>query len=245
MYTIHDCNTQGFPALFNMKQNEIRPLSCWLPFHPAVCKFFNRLTSFLIGIVCVCVCSGISCMAQDCSLQMPEDFVLPLLPAEELKDKYRRYLFRDYVEVCVCGGRRGSVWPVSVKDLQSRPMRGGRGARTLLCFFPGVNLLHTFWPSASFPLIFTSRLWHHGGNRVITTLLMFSSVLFPGVPVGNPSEHTMQTMRFSSGLTSVSFVFQSHFQLQLCPGADCPIVIKVQEPRARRVQCSRCSEVFW
>lgn len=41
-------------------------------------------------------------MAQDCSLQMPEDFVLPLLPGEELKDKYRRYLFRDYVEVCVC-----------------------------------------------------------------------------------------------------------------------------------------------
>ncbi|TSO77711.1 E3 ubiquitin-protein ligase ARIH2 [Bagarius yarrelli] len=77
---------------------------------------------------------GISCMAQDCSLQTPEDFVLPLLPSEELKDKYRRYLFRDYVE--------------------------------------------------------------------------------------------------------------SHFQLQLCPGADCPIVIKVQEPRARRVQCSRCDEVF-
>uniref|UniRef100_A0A8C7XT68 RBR-type E3 ubiquitin transferase n=1 Tax=Oryzias sinensis TaxID=183150 RepID=A0A8C7XT68_9TELE len=37
---------------------------------------------------------------------------------------------------------------------------------------------------------------------------------------------------------------QSHFRLQLCPGADCPIVIKVQEPRARRVQCSRCGEVF-
>ncbi|TRY66856.1 hypothetical protein DNTS_033025 [Danionella cerebrum] len=76
----------------------------------------------------------ISCMAQDCSLRMPDDFVLPLLPSEELKDKYRRYLFRDYVE--------------------------------------------------------------------------------------------------------------SHFQLQLCPGADCPIVIQVQEPRARRVQCSRCEEVF-
>ena len=41
-------------------------------------------------------------MAQECSLQMPEDFVLPLLPGEELKDKYRRYLFRDYVEVSVC-----------------------------------------------------------------------------------------------------------------------------------------------
>uniref|UniRef100_A0A8C1EAF6 RBR-type E3 ubiquitin transferase n=1 Tax=Cyprinus carpio carpio TaxID=630221 RepID=A0A8C1EAF6_CYPCA len=76
----------------------------------------------------------ISCMAQECSLRMPDDFVLPLLPSEELKDKYRRYLFRDYVE--------------------------------------------------------------------------------------------------------------SHFQLQLCPGADCPIVIQVQKPRARRVKCSLCKEVF-
>lgn len=38
-------------------------------------------------------------MAQDCLLRTPEDFVFPLLPSEELKDKYRRYLFRDYVEV--------------------------------------------------------------------------------------------------------------------------------------------------
>lgn len=64
-------------------------------------------------------------MAQDCSLQMPEDFVLPLLPAEELKDKYRRYLFRDYVEVCVCVCV-GSVWPASVKDLQLWPLRQQR-----------------------------------------------------------------------------------------------------------------------
>ncbi|KAK2509610.1 hypothetical protein MC885_002710 [Smutsia gigantea] len=77
---------------------------------------------------------GVSCMAQDCLLRTPEDFVFPLLPNEELRDKYRRYLFRDYVE--------------------------------------------------------------------------------------------------------------SHYQLQLCPGADCPMVIRVQEPRARRVQCSRCNEVF-
>ncbi|XP_069793418.1 E3 ubiquitin-protein ligase ARIH2 [Narcine bancroftii] len=37
---------------------------------------------------------------------------------------------------------------------------------------------------------------------------------------------------------------ESHYQLQLCPGADCPMVIQVQEPKARRVQCSRCNEVF-
>uniref|UniRef100_A0A8U7P8Z8 E3 ubiquitin-protein ligase ARIH2 n=1 Tax=Corvus moneduloides TaxID=1196302 RepID=A0A8U7P8Z8_CORMO len=77
---------------------------------------------------------GVSCMAQDCLLRTPEDFVFSLLPSEELKDKYRRYLFRDYVE--------------------------------------------------------------------------------------------------------------SHYQLQLCPGADCPMVIQVQEPKARRVQCNRCNEVF-
>uniref|UniRef100_A0AAX7VMJ3 RBR-type E3 ubiquitin transferase n=1 Tax=Astatotilapia calliptera TaxID=8154 RepID=A0AAX7VMJ3_ASTCA len=47
----------------------------------------------------------------------------------------------------------------------------------------------------------------------------------------------------NSLIVSLCFL-QSHFQLQLCPGADCPMVIKVQEPRARRVQCSRCSEVF-
>lgn len=66
-------------------------------------------------------------MAQDCSLQMPEDFVLPLLPAEELKDKYRRYLFRDYVEVCMC-------W-----------------VRVLVVFAQRTSVLHTaaseLWPS--------------------------------------------------------------------------------------------------
>lgn len=62
--------------------------------------FFEEWICLCVGGSCVF--PGISCMAQDCSLQMPEDFVLPLLPGEELKDKYRRYLFRDYVEVCVC-----------------------------------------------------------------------------------------------------------------------------------------------
>uniref|UniRef100_A0A2K6P4Y7 RBR-type E3 ubiquitin transferase n=1 Tax=Rhinopithecus roxellana TaxID=61622 RepID=A0A2K6P4Y7_RHIRO len=37
---------------------------------------------------------------------------------------------------------------------------------------------------------------------------------------------------------------ESHYQRQLCPGADCPMVIWVQEPRAHRVQCNRCNEVF-
>ncbi|XP_069499420.1 E3 ubiquitin-protein ligase ARIH2 isoform X2 [Ambystoma mexicanum] len=101
---------------------------------------------------------GISCMAQECPLRTPEDFVYPLLPSEELKDKYRRYLFRDYVEVWVLNTSLGSEIPPST-DTKKRS-------------------------------------------------------------------------------------FRSHFQLQLCPGADCPMVIQVQEPKARRVQCNRCNEVF-
>uniref|UniRef100_A0A8C5V0W2 E3 ubiquitin-protein ligase ARIH2 n=1 Tax=Microcebus murinus TaxID=30608 RepID=A0A8C5V0W2_MICMU len=112
--------------------------------HCAVCMQFVRKEN-LLSLACqhqFCrsllvkdgVVWGVSCMAQDCPLRTPEDFVFPLLPNEELRDKYRRYLFRDYVE--------------------------------------------------------------------------------------------------------------SHYQLQLCPGADCPMVIRVQEPRARRVQCNRCNEVF-
>ncbi|KAG7226959.1 hypothetical protein INR49_022270 [Caranx melampygus] len=120
---------------------EVNTVAAALKVLPAVAKLILAPQSLQCGVCLqgvrrdsLLALPCISCMAQDCSLQMPEDFVLPLLPGEELKDKYRRYLFRDYVE--------------------------------------------------------------------------------------------------------------SHFQLQLCPGADCPIVIKVQEPRARRVQCSRCSEVF-
>lgn len=238
MHTIHYCNTQGFPALFNMKQNEIQLLSCCSLFHPAVRKFsFNRLTLFLIEIVCVCVCSGISCMAQDCSLQMPEDFVLPLLPAEELKDKYRRYLFRDYVEVCVCGICLASECQGSAVTATERWERWER------CENAAVFLSRSESPS-HFPTIsqfstdihvtsLTQRRQQSDHNTINVQLRFI------------PWCTGWKTMRFSLGLTSVCFVFQSHFQLQLCPGADCPIVIKVQEPRARRVQCSRCSEVFW
>ncbi|KAK7800677.1 hypothetical protein U0070_022249, partial [Myodes glareolus] len=107
------------------------------PHHCAVCMQFVRKEN-LLSLACqhqFCrSCWEQHCSVLDCPLRTPEDFVFPLLPNEELRDKYRRYLFRDYVE--------------------------------------------------------------------------------------------------------------SHYQLQLCPGADCPMVIRVQEPRARRVQCNRCNEVF-
>lgn len=167
------------------------------PFQPAFQRFFIWWFDVFLNPVCVClcafVCSGISCMAQDCSLQMPEDFVLPLLPAEELKDKYRRYLFRDYVEVCVClcvyvwdlfGQRVSRI--CSYGHWESRGMwERCENTAMFLSMSESLNLRHAFRPSASFPLWYSRRvMWHHGGSEVIATLFMFnSSVLFPCVTV--------------------------------------------------------------
>ena len=106
-------------------------------------------------------------MAQDCSLQMPEDFVLPLLPAEELKDKYRRYLFRDYVEVCVCAESVCS----GIRVLDKTSPACGKGVRrrgniqralVLFFFFPfrneSLNLLHTVFKSESILTLFCHSL---------------------------------------------------------------------------------------
>uniref|UniRef100_A0A8C4NFT5 RBR-type E3 ubiquitin transferase n=1 Tax=Eptatretus burgeri TaxID=7764 RepID=A0A8C4NFT5_EPTBU len=76
----------------------------------------------------------VTCMAQDCFVRAPETFVLPLLGEDELREKYQKFLLRDYIE--------------------------------------------------------------------------------------------------------------SHFQLQMCPGIDCPSVVEVVEPKARRVVCSRCDQAF-
>ena len=71
-------------------------------------------------------------MAQDCSLQMPEDFVLPLLPGEELKDKYRRYLFRDYVEVPSSVMTRSVFLPPTCLCVSRSSAQRSNG-RTLIC----------------------------------------------------------------------------------------------------------------
>ncbi|KAL1110561.1 hypothetical protein AAG570_008089 [Ranatra chinensis] len=44
------------------------------------------------------ISTGISCMAQDCGLLAPEDFVLSLLVRPQLREKYQEFAFRDYVK---------------------------------------------------------------------------------------------------------------------------------------------------
>jgi ariadne-2 len=41
---------------------------------------------------------GIGCMAQECEVLAPEDFVLTLLSRPSTRDKYQQFAFRDYVK---------------------------------------------------------------------------------------------------------------------------------------------------
>lgn len=59
------------------------------------------------------VSTGISCMAQECGLLAPEDFVLSLLNRFSLRERYQKFAFRDYVkshpELRFCPGPNCSV----------------------------------------------------------------------------------------------------------------------------------------
>lgn len=83
-----------FTVVSLLPQQQMAPRKvCW------ILSVHSPLSISCTVLRCCFLFSGVSCMAQDCLLRTPEDFVFPLLPSEELKDKYRRYLFRDYVEV--------------------------------------------------------------------------------------------------------------------------------------------------
>lgn len=73
------------------------------------------------------------------------------------------------VSVCECQG--------SAVMATEKAETCGRGVRSLPCFFPGVNLWISFTLSDHQPVFhWYSRhvLWHHAGNKVITTLMMFN-----------------------------------------------------------------------
>lgn len=59
------------------------------------------------------VSTGISCMAQECGLLAPEDFVLSLLSRFALRERYQKFAFRDYVtshpELRFCPGPNCNV----------------------------------------------------------------------------------------------------------------------------------------
>ncbi|XP_073976847.1 E3 ubiquitin-protein ligase ari-2 [Rhodnius prolixus] len=97
----------------NPKQSKLeclgQRLRCPVCFVPAIPEKFSSLscghlfcnecwsTHFEVQIT-QGVSTGISCMAQDCGLLAPEDFVLSLLTKMPQREKYQEFAFRDYVK---------------------------------------------------------------------------------------------------------------------------------------------------
>ena len=42
-----------------------------------------------------------------------------------------------------------------------------------------------------------------------------------------------------------SFFCQHHPLIRWCPGSDCGYLVKVVEPKAKRIWCSHCYSIFW
>ena len=53
---------------------------------------------FIILIVIIAI-AGLECMGKDCEILVPEDFALSKVTKSELREKYQRFAFSDYVKV--------------------------------------------------------------------------------------------------------------------------------------------------
>ncbi|CAH0747019.1 unnamed protein product [Bemisia tabaci] len=82
------------------------------------------------------VSTGIACMAQDCGVLTPEDFVLSLAPRPQLREKYQMFCFRDYVKshphLRFCPGLNCNVVMLS-KELKAKKAFCTQ-CKTMFCF---------------------------------------------------------------------------------------------------------------
>ncbi|XP_066997112.1 potential E3 ubiquitin-protein ligase ariadne-2 [Anabrus simplex] len=87
------------------------------------------------------VSTGIGCMAQDCEVLAPEDFVLMLLCRPSLREKYQQFAFRDYVrthpELRFCPGPNCQV-VVRAKEPRAKRVTCNI-CRTVFCFRCGMD----------------------------------------------------------------------------------------------------------
>ncbi|KAF7992175.1 hypothetical protein HCN44_001500 [Aphidius gifuensis] len=87
------------------------------------------------------ISTGIQCMAQNCKVLVPEDFVLSLLTKSNMRDKYQHFAFRDYVknhpQLRFCPGPNCSV------IVKSNELRAKRvlcySCKTIFCFRCGID----------------------------------------------------------------------------------------------------------
>ena len=65
-------------------------------------KLSHELLQYAVGILSLTLSfhlSGIECMAQDCNILVPEDFVLGMLTKSNHRERYQQFAFTDYVKV--------------------------------------------------------------------------------------------------------------------------------------------------
>ncbi|XP_014678007.1 PREDICTED: protein ariadne-2-like [Priapulus caudatus] len=84
---------------------------------------------------------GIECMAKDCNLLVPEDFVLDTVLKPEMREKYQQYAFNDYVEshpeLRFCPGPNCTV-VARAKDLHARRVIC-KQCKNSFCFRCGID----------------------------------------------------------------------------------------------------------
>lgn len=87
------------------------------------------------------VSTGIGCMAQDCEVLAPEDFVLTLVSRPNVREKYQHFAFRDYVrthpELRFCPGPNCQV-VVRAKEPRAKRITCNI-CKTIFCFRCGTD----------------------------------------------------------------------------------------------------------
>lgn len=57
----------------------------------------HALYHILYIFLCLGVSNTIQCMAQDCEVRAPEDFVLSHVAKPSLRERYQQFMFKDHV----------------------------------------------------------------------------------------------------------------------------------------------------
>ncbi|KAK3912194.1 putative E3 ubiquitin-protein ligase ariadne-2 [Frankliniella fusca] len=87
------------------------------------------------------ISTGMSCMAQQCNILAPEDFVLTLLNKPALRDKYQQFVFHDYVkshpQLRFCPGPNCQV-VIHAKELKAK-RAVCTNCKTSFCFKCGMD----------------------------------------------------------------------------------------------------------
>ncbi|XP_012258311.1 potential E3 ubiquitin-protein ligase ariadne-2 isoform X2 [Athalia rosae] len=87
------------------------------------------------------ISTGIGCMAQDCEVLVPEDFVLSLLTKLTMRERYQQFVFRDYVkshpQLRFCPGPNCQI-VVRSKELRAKKVICST-CKTPFCFRCGMD----------------------------------------------------------------------------------------------------------